>query len=155
MLDKVLKVLRRHVLSFMSYRENTEGGGGNIYPPALRGWSISRLIKKKYRKCILSESATTRSRDKKSVTWWFPHSFWWTRSQSLCKVMIVSTARDVWSVLIHFLICQSPCLCDEQGDVEVMDEKVDMQRTTTLRCNVAQNASDPLGLPWITVGILG
>ena len=33
--DTVLKVSRRYLLSFFSYRENTEGG--NIYPPALRG----------------------------------------------------------------------------------------------------------------------
>ena len=39
--DKVLKVLRRYLLSFSSYRENT--GGGNINPPALRGL-ISRPI---------------------------------------------------------------------------------------------------------------
>ena len=40
--NKVLKVSRRYLLSFLSYRENTGGGGGNIYPPALPGLSIHK-----------------------------------------------------------------------------------------------------------------
>ena len=31
MLDKLLKILQRYLLLFLSYRENT--GGGKIYPP--------------------------------------------------------------------------------------------------------------------------
>ena len=36
--DKVLNVLRRYLRSVLSYRENT--GGGNNYPPALRGLNL-------------------------------------------------------------------------------------------------------------------
>ena len=36
MADKVLKISRRYLLLFLSYRENT-GGGGNIYLQVGRG----------------------------------------------------------------------------------------------------------------------
>ena len=38
--DKVMKVLRRYLLPFLSYRENTEGGGVIFPTPALRGLNM-------------------------------------------------------------------------------------------------------------------